>query len=102
MNDVSTTAMEGDGVAVLNRENATELLKGAPAHVRAVLGRLTHLERGSLALTLPDGRCLSIRGRLPGPDADVTMKNWNLIKAALSGGAIGVAETYMEIGRAHV
>ncbi|MFM2278797.1 MAG: hypothetical protein RLZZ444_1028 [Pseudomonadota bacterium] len=81
---------------VLTTANAAVLLRGLPATARFVLERLSQLERGSLAMTLPDGRNLTIRGHAAGPKAAVTLKNWYLISRALSTGAIGVAESYMD------
>ena len=55
-----------------------------------------NLERGSLKVTLPDLRRILVVGKAPGPDAEVTLKNWRLPGRAFAGGTIGVAESYMD------
>ena len=80
----------------LTKENLSRLLKGLPARAQMVLRNLAHLEHGSLALTLPDGRTFQLKGRMPGPAAAVTLHNWNLPHRAITGGTIAVAECYMD------
>ena len=80
----------------LTTENLSRLLKGLPARAQMVLRNLAHLEHGSLALTLPDGRTFQLKGRSAGPAAAVTLHNWNLPHRAITGGTIAVAESYMD------
>ncbi len=61
-----------------------------------MLKGLVNLQAGSLQLTMPDGRTVLIRGRTSGPNAAVTLHNWNLPQRALTGGTIAVAESYMD------
>ena len=80
----------------LSPENISRLLKGLPLKAQMVLRKLAHLEKGSLALQLPDGRRLLVKGRTGGPAAIIKLNNWNLPQRALTGGTIGVAESYMD------
>ncbi|MBB4065011.1 cyclopropane-fatty-acyl-phospholipid synthase [Gellertiella hungarica] len=61
-----------------------------------VLKSLVQMDKGTLQLTIPDGRTLAIKGREPGPAASVTLHNWNLPQRAITGGTIAVAESYMD------
>lgn len=80
----------------LTARNLPEMARGLPARARFALSAALGLERGSLAVTLPDGRRLLVEGKAPGPDAEVVLNNWNLPGRAFSGGTIGVAESYMD------
>ncbi len=77
-------------------ENISRILKGLPAKAQMVLRSLVQMDKGTLELTIPDGRTLAIRGREPGPAAAVTLHNWNLPQKAITGGTIAVAESYMD------
>lgn len=81
---------------LLSAKNYTKYLKGLPAKAKIVLQNLLHIRVGRLAIRLPDGRAIRIEGREDGPDAILILHNWNLTSRILSGGTIGVAETYMD------
>ncbi|KQR67805.1 cyclopropane-fatty-acyl-phospholipid synthase [Rhizobium sp. Leaf384] len=81
---------------MLSKDNISRFIKGLPAKAQMVLRGLVHMEAGCLRLTLPDGRTFVIKGRAPGPNAAVTLHNWNLPQRALANGTIGVAESYMD------
>ncbi len=76
--------------------NFSDAVRGLPARARFVLAAGMKLPRGSLDMTLPDGRTFRLGGNAPGPQASVVLKNWNLPIRAFSGGTIGVAESYMD------
>jgi cyclopropane-fatty-acyl-phospholipid synthase len=61
-----------------------------------VLSAAMSMERGSLSVTTPDGRKILVKGKAPGPDAEVILKNWKLPGRAFSSGTIGVAESYLD------
>lgn len=84
-----------DAVA-LEASNFASLVKGLPARARMALSVATGLARGSLRVRIPDGRAFLIRGKAPGPDAEVFLHNWRLPDRAFSGGTIGLAESYMD------
>ncbi len=67
---------------------------GAPAAARTALKLLQRLKQGTLTVQLPDG---SVRrfGNGQGPNAALTLRNWNPCIAALKSGDIGFAETYI-------
>ncbi|MDO9416966.1 cyclopropane-fatty-acyl-phospholipid synthase family protein [Pararhizobium sp.] len=85
-----------DKVEYLSAENISKFIKDLPAKAQMALRAIVHMRAGSLTLTLPDGRSFLIKGKAPGPDACVTLHNWNLPQRALTGGTIGVAESYMD------
>ena len=81
---------------LLSHDNIAAMAKGLPLKMQMILRALLHLKLGSLRLTLPDGRSMLVKGHRPGPDAAVTLHNWNLPQRALTGGTIAVAESYMD------
>ena len=81
---------------LLTAGNFSERTKGLPFRARMVLRGLLALRAGTLAMTVPGGQTFVIAGEIPGPQAVVTLHNWNLMHRAVSGGTIGVAETYMD------
>ena len=80
----------------LAADNFSARTKGLPFRAQMVLRGLLGLEAGTLAMTIPGGQTFVIAGSAPGPHAAVTLHNWNLMHRAVSGGTIGVAETYMD------
>jgi cyclopropane-fatty-acyl-phospholipid synthase len=93
----SGTAENGtNGTVLLSADNISSFVRGLPFKAQMILRKVAHLDAGSLALTIPDGRTLLIRGTKPGPDAALRLHNWNLFHRALSGGTIAVAECYMD------
>lgn len=82
-------------IRLTSTADVAALARGLPARIRAVLKTLVDLPRGSLAIRMPDGRAIRVGGNGPGPDAQVILHNWNLPLRAITGGTIGVAETYM-------
>ncbi len=91
----SDVALPDDTVR-LDAKNFASIAKGLPAKAKLVLSGAMNLERGSLKVTLPDGRKILVVGKAPGPDAEVILKNWKLPGRAFSAGTIGVAESYMD------
>jgi cyclopropane-fatty-acyl-phospholipid synthase len=95
-----TTINDGNcsatGTETLSAENISRAVRGLPFKARLALRGLLQMRHGSLAITLPDGRKLLVKGNAPGPDAAVILRNWNLAHRALISGTIGVAETYMD------
>lgn len=81
---------------ILTPDNFSARTKGLPFRAQMVLRSLLGLEVGTLSMTLPGGQRFVFRGKTPGLHAAVKLHNWNLIHSALSGGTIGVAETYMD------
>jgi cyclopropane-fatty-acyl-phospholipid synthase len=80
----------------LTAENYAEHARGLPAKARMTLKVLIDLPKGTLKLNLPDGRSMLVGGNAPGPDAELTLKNWRLPGRAFSGATIGVAESFID------
>jgi len=90
-----TIAERGD-VVRLTAANVDAHTRDLPARARMMLRMSTTIAKGSLLVTLPDGRVFLTGGNAPGPDARLTLHNWNLLGRAFSGATIGVAESYMD------
>lgn len=65
-----------------------------PSHVKFILQLLGKLEHGALRLQFPDGSSASF-GDHTRP-VTLTLKNWDVCKAALKSGDIGFAETFID------
>jgi len=59
----------------------------------ALAGRLA---RGRLTLHFPDGRTRDFEGAGPGPAAEIRLRSSNVFRRLLSGGEVGLAESYMD------
>ena len=70
------------------------LPQGTPAAARTALKLLQRLQHGSLTVQLPDGT-LHHFGDGHGPAAAMTLRNWQVCRAALKSGDIGFAESYI-------
>ena len=84
------------GAETLSADNISRAVKGLPFKAKMALRGLLQMQLGSLAIKLPDGRKLLVRGKAQGPNAAVSLRNWNLAHRALMSGTIGVAETAIE------
>ena len=80
----------------LSPDNLSRALKGLPFKAQMMMRKLAYLEKGSLALQLPDGRRFLLKGKTKGPAAAITLNNWKLPQRAFTGGTIGAAESYMD------
>lgn len=80
----------------LTAENFSERTRGLPFRAQMVLRGLLALDAGTLSMTIPGGQTFVIGGKTSGPEASVTLNNWNLVHRAVTGGTIGVAESYMD------
>jgi len=76
-------------------ENQHEQLAGLPRLVRLALGFAARIRRGTLDITLPDGRTLQMGGLEPGPAAAMTVHNYGFASRLVNGGDIGIAEAYL-------
>ena len=73
-----------------------ERLDGLPRGVRLVLKMLLNIKEGLLTVVLPDGRTLAFKGENPGPDAEIRVFDFSVIRKTLAGGDVGFAESYMD------
>src|SRR6201981_1580639 len=76
-------------------DNLHEKLAGLPRLVRLALGFAARIKRGTLDITLPDGRILRMGGLEPGPAAGVTVHNYGFATRLVKRGDIGIAEAYL-------
>src|SRR6202048_1183106 len=76
-------------------DNVETVLSDLPRVVRLAFGFGAKLRRGTLDITLPDGRILRLGGIEPGPSAAMTLYNYGFASRLLNGGDIGIAEAYL-------
>jgi cyclopropane-fatty-acyl-phospholipid synthase len=79
----------------LTPENVDKELSDLPRLVRLAFGFGSKLRRGTLDVTLPDGRKVRLGGIEPGPAAAMTLTNYGFASRLVRGGDIGVAEAYL-------
>jgi len=72
-----------------------EVLADLPRIVRLALGFGSRLGRGTLDVTLPDGRVIRLGGRDPGPAAAMKLYNYGFASRLINAGDIGIAEAYL-------
>lgn len=82
-------------VITLTSDNIDDTLRNVPRVVRLALRFAAKLRRGTLDVTLPDGRRLRCGGAEPGPAAAMTVHNYGFAWRFLNGGDIGIAESYL-------
>ena len=70
-------------------------LHGLPASLRLTAFMLTRLKKGSLDMTLPDGRTLRFVGSEPGPHGEIIVHNLTFARRVLARGDVGFAEAFM-------
>jgi cyclopropane-fatty-acyl-phospholipid synthase len=76
-------------------DNQHEKLAGLPRLVRLALGFAARIRRGTLDITLPDGRTMRMGGLEPGPAAAMMVHNYGFATRLVNGGDIGIAEAYL-------
>jgi cyclopropane-fatty-acyl-phospholipid synthase len=76
-------------------DTVDNLLPDLPRMVRLTLGYGSKLQRGTLDLTLPDGRTVRLGGNAPGPAAAMNVHDFGFASRLLRGGDIGIAEAYL-------
>ena len=75
--------------------NVETVLSDLPRLARLAFGFGSRLRRGTLDVTLPDGRTLRLGGHEPGPSAAMRLHNYGFASRLLNGGDIGIAEAYL-------
>src|SRR5215475_1014526 len=76
-------------------DTVDKLLPDLPRMVRLALGYGSKLQRGTLDVTLPDGRTARLGGNGPGPAAAMNVHDFGFASRLLRGGDIGIAEAYL-------
>ena len=80
---------------VLTPDNVETALPNVPRLVRFAFSFCSKLRRGTLDVTLPDGRTVRCGGLEPGPAAQMTIYNYDFARRLARGGDIGIAESYL-------
>lgn len=80
---------------ILTPDNVEAALPDVPKLVRFAIKFASNLRRGTLDMTLPDGRIVRCGGLEPGPAAQMTIYNYNFAWRLARGGDIGIAEAYL-------
>jgi cyclopropane-fatty-acyl-phospholipid synthase len=76
-------------------DNVERALSDLPRLVRLAFSFGSRLRRGTLDVTLPDGRTIRLGGIEPGPSAAMTLSNYGFASRLLNSGDIGIAEAYL-------
>jgi cyclopropane-fatty-acyl-phospholipid synthase len=84
----------GDAIQV-TPENARTALAELPRMVQLALGFASRLRRGTLDVTLLDGRVMRFGGAEPGPAAAMTLHSYGFASKLINNGDIGIAEAYL-------
>lgn len=83
------------GILSLNPDNVEETLRDLPKPARLAFGFAARLKRGTLDVTLPDGREVRFGGVEPGPAAAMTVRDYGFAWRLINGGDVGIAEAYL-------
>jgi cyclopropane-fatty-acyl-phospholipid synthase len=70
-------------------------LSGIPRLAKIAFRLAERIQRGTLNVTLPDGRQMVFRGPEPGPSASMTIRDYRFAWRMMRAGDIGVAESYL-------
>jgi cyclopropane-fatty-acyl-phospholipid synthase len=84
----------GDVIKV-TPDNARIALAALPRMVQLALGFASRLRRGTLDVTLLDGRVMRFGGAEPGPAAQMTLHSYGFASKLINNGDIGIAEAYL-------
>ncbi len=89
-----------DAPITLRRDSLRAQAAGLPMLMVRAFDLLLSITRGTLVVTVPDGRRFRIAGEDPDPQADLTIRSFDVLRAALRKGDVGVAEGFIE-GQLH-
>ncbi len=76
-------------------DNIDDVLADLPRLARLALGFAARLKRGTLDITLLDGRVVRMGGGEPGPKAAMTLHSYSFASRLINSGDIGIAEAYL-------
>src|SRR5215467_853370 len=77
-------------------DNIDNVLADLPRLARLALSFAARLKRGTLDITLLDGRVARMGGLEPGPKAAMTLHSYDFAARLINGGDIGIAEAYLQ------
>src|SRR5258708_17038835 len=75
-------------------DNVETVLSDLPRLVRLAFGFGSKLRRGTLDVTLPDGRRIRLGGMEPGPSAAMTLYNYGFASRLLNGRGIRIGDAH--------
>src|SRR5215468_9476700 len=76
-------------------DNIDSVLADLPRLARLALAFAARLRRGTLDITLLDGRVVRMGGLEPGPAAAMTLHSYSFASRLINAGDIGIAEAYL-------
>ena len=79
----------------LSPDTARKALADLPRIARRAFGVVMALEIGHLTIVVPDGRRFLVKGRQPGPEAELVIHDWRFVRRVLSAGTVGVGESFI-------
>ena len=82
-------------VITLTPDSVEAVLPDVPKLARLAIKFASNLRRGTLDMTLPDGRVVRCGGLEPGPAAQMTVYSYNFAWRLARAGDIGIAEAYL-------
>jgi cyclopropane-fatty-acyl-phospholipid synthase len=82
-------------LVALTPDNVDDRVADLPRLVRMALAFGARLQRGTLDVTLPDGRRFRLGGAEPGPAAEMRLHSYAFASRLINGGDIGIAEAYL-------
>ncbi len=85
-----------DNPLELDSASVENFSKNLPAQAKMLLSIIASLPHGSLIFRTPEGKVAKVGGNGPGPEAKLVLNNWKLPTRAVTGGTIGVAESYID------
>ncbi|NGX97114.1 MAG: SAM-dependent methyltransferase, partial [Candidatus Afipia apatlaquensis] len=80
---------------ILTPDNVEAVLPDVPRLVRFAFKFASRLRRGTLDVTLPNGRTVRCGGLESGPAAQMTIYSYGFAWRLARGGDIGIAEAYL-------
>lgn len=84
------------GIVQLTADNVSTYLPDLPRAARLAFNFGTRLHRGTLDVSLPDGRRVRLGGAEPGPAAAMHIRDLDFASRLINGGDIGIAEAYLQ------
>ena len=87
--------MLGPTTAVHSSEDLQRAVADIPRLARLVFSYVSRIRRGTLDVTLPDGRILHFGGQEAGPKTAMTIHDFRFAWRLMKGGDIGIAESYL-------
>jgi len=70
--------------------------RGVPRMMRVALRFLLDMKTGSLVVAVPDGRRYRIAASMPGPNAEIIIRNMRFARRAMMMGDVGLGESYSD------